>query len=132
MKTLLSAVVLGFSSFSMAASCPFGMDTQVNCKSSPVAGDSDLASGALDSVSVCSQNGVYNLVLQKGTYTRTEVAKVDQLPGGISLMIGAGDVDFTFSYPLGTPASPTKPATLTITLRSLSNVSASSSYVCTK
>lgn len=132
MKTVFFAVA--FSMFSMssmsfaAATCPQQSDNAMVCKSTPQAGDEEVAVGVLDSIAICGQGSKTVLVLEKDGESEVAEAKVDNRAGGSSYTVSTPDVDFSISV-TGAIRGNTLPAKFTINIKS-NNIVASSTYTC--
>lgn len=127
MFTFLSIVPM--TSFA-AAQCPKGSTQILACKSTPVHGDSVVASGTFDSIGVCrSDDKAWLLVEKRGESELAEATFVDR-PGGSIYTVLAKDVEFEFSPVTGlAPGTPVK-AKFTITLKGAGSTRLSSTYSC--
>lgn len=122
---LLTTSTLGFAT----ATCPANSKTFKICKSTPIEGDSEIAS-ALDSIAICNQGAKASLVLEKDGDSEGDIASVVERMGGSTYSITDGNVAMSLSLPTGTRKASTK-ARFTITFtKAKPVVSASSTFTC--
>lgn len=111
-----------------AAQCPANSQTIKICKSTPKAGDGDIAR-AMGSIAICEQADSTILVLEKDNESESGVATVTVRMGGTSYSIIDGDVGISLSLQTGVRPSSTTKARLTISFIK-AKVSNSSTFTC--
>lgn len=129
MKLIFTIAILTASALSFgAAECPKDSTTIKICKSTPKAGDGEIAS-ALGSVAICEQGNEAIMVLEKDGESQSGIATVTIRMGGTTYSITDGNTGLSLSLPTGmAPAKNTK-ARLTISFPK-ANVSNSSTFTC--
>lgn len=124
------AIVIFFSTFAHAfVSCPGDIPTVHICKSTPKAGDSELASGVFDAIAVCGTSTKLYMVLAKGSESQMGAAKIERRAGGVSYSVSEDDIVVSLSLPTGIGPKPVKMARMSITMKK-AHVTASSTYTC--
>lgn len=121
--------MMALSTFAMAATCPLDSQTVRSCKSTPEAGDQELAAGTFDSIAICSQEGKTLMAFEKGGQQEVTEAQVQVRTGGISYSVDTKDVEFSLSVTSGIPSAATIPAHFTVNFKQAS-LKASSTYSC--
>jgi len=131
MKTMIFSSLMVLSSISVAAAtCPQNTQTVYTCKSTPTAGDEEVASTMLDSISICSKGNETLMLVEKNGEADMALATVDMRMGGTSYTLKTPEMDFSLSVVTGI-LDKTSPARFTLHLKA-ANISASSTYTCVR
>jgi hypothetical protein len=135
MKTVLffaiiAGIITGSSVGFTAAQCPAGSKAIKMCQSTPKKGDHIIASDTFKSIAICVDGDVTSMAFEGADgASESEVAKVDQLAGGVIYSVTAKDT--TFALSLGTGIrSPAKTARFSVQFSSESDISISSTFTC--
>jgi hypothetical protein len=98
MKAILFfALILGSSLSFAEVKCPDKTDTLRICKSTPQAGDSEVAIDTMDEIAICASGKRVQLVLEKNGESEADEAKVISRAGATTYSINAGDTEFSLT-----------------------------------
>ena len=129
MKFMMLIVLLTASTLSYgAAKCPANSQMIKACKSTPKAGDGEIAS-AVGSIAICDQANSTIMVLEKDGDSDSGIATVSVRMGGTTYSVVDGDVAVSLSLPTGTRPAPTTQARFTISYLK-AKVSNTSTFTC--
>jgi hypothetical protein len=132
MKILALALLSALPLTALAGTeCPENSKLVMACHSTPEAGDSEVAAGTFDAISVCRAGSKKAwLILEKNGEAEAAASKVVDRVGGSSYSVKAGDVTFSLSLPTGLRPGLSAKAKLSLLFEGAGNLEASSTYTC--